>query len=147
MQQLDWFRAYVEKILEQAWDQQPLIRDADDDYPFRYGTAACFVHLEAGPPMSVRVVAQAVAKVKSSAKLLAELNDFNAAARSVTAYWEHGCVVVDTTVDADGANADTVTRACAEVGQAAHDMGMLLAVMFDGRTPFPAEDRDSKRTT
>jgi hypothetical protein len=86
------------------------------------------------------VVAQAVTNVKKSAKLLGELNDFNGHARTVTAYFDAGCVVVDAAVDAEGANAETLTRACAEVGQAAHDMGTLLAALFDGRTPFLAED-------
>ncbi len=146
MQQSEWFRAYVEKILETSWEQHPLIRDDDGDYPYRYGTAACFVRIEAGPPLAVRVVAQAVRGVRRSAKLLSELNEFNAAARTVTAYWDSDCVVVDTAVDAEGANAETLTRACAEVGQAAHDMGTLIAAMYDGRTPFPAHDCHGRRT-
>ena len=147
MHQLEWFRAYVEKILEGVWDQRPLLADDDGDYPFRYGTAACFVRIEAGPPLGVRIVAQAVTHVKRSAKLLAELNDFNGHARSVTAYWDSGCVIVDMALDAEGANSDTLTRACAEVGQAAHDMGTLLAAMFDGRTPFAVPDRQEKKSS
>lgn len=144
MPQVEWFRAYVEKILEGVWEQHQLVRDADDDYPFRYGTAACFVRIEAGPPLGVRVVAQAVTGVRRTAKLLEELNDFNAASRCVNAYWESGCVIVETTVDAEGVSADVLTRACAEAGQAAHDMGTLVAVMFDGRTPFAAGDRNGR---
>ena len=147
MQQSEWFRAYVEKILEGVWEQRPLVRDADGDYPFRYGTAACFVRVEEGPPLGVRVVAQAATNVRRSAKLLSELNDFNAHARSVTAYWDVNCVVIDACVDAEAANDETVTRACAEVGQAAHDVGTLIAAMFDGRTPFAAGDRQDKRST
>ena len=146
MQQLEWFRAYVEKILETVWDQRPLARDDDDDYPFRYGTAACFVRIEPGPPLTVRVVAQAVRDVKRSARLLEELNDFNSSARSVMAYWESGCVLVETAIDAEGVNTDTLTRACAETGQGAHDIGTLIAAMYDGTTPFPAQGRDRRET-
>lgn len=147
MQQVEWFRAYVEKILEAVWEQQPLVRDSDGDYPFRYGTAACFVRIEAGPPLGVRIVAQAVTGVRRSAKLLAELNDFNSASRFGTAYWDANCVVIDAALDAEGVNAETLTRACAEVGQAAHDMGSLLAAMYDGRTPFAPVDRQDKKTS
>lgn len=147
MQQTEWFRAYVEKILETVWEQRPLVCDSDGDYPFRYGTSACFVRIEPGPPLGVRVVAQAVANVKRSAKLLSELNDFNGASRFATAYWDANCVVIDAALDAEGVNAETLTRACAEVGQAAHDVGTLLAAMYDGRTPFVATDRQDKTTS
>ena len=140
MQQLDWFRAYVEKILMEVWSQPALVADDDGDYPFRYGTAACYVRVEPGPPMSVRVFAQAAMDVRRSAKLLTELNDFNASARSLTAYWDHGRVIIDEALLAEGTNAATLTRACADAGQAAHDMGTLVAAMFDGRTPYQHTD-------
>lgn len=138
MQQIQWFRAYVEQILAQVWNQPGLVPDADGDYPFRYGTAACYVRIEPGPPMTVRVVAQAAVDVRCSAKLLTELNDFNGHAWSVTAYWADDCVVLDHAVLAEGVNRETLTRACADVGQAAHDIGVLVAGVFDGRTPFRA---------
>lgn len=140
MQELEWFRAYVERILEDAWNQPRVLADEDGDYPFRYGTAACYVRVEPGPPMTVRVFAQAVMDVRRSAKLLTELNDFNASARSLTAYWDHGRVIIDEALLASATNAETLTRACADAGQAAHDMGSLLAAMYDGRTPFRAAD-------
>lgn len=140
MQQLEWFRAYVEQILEEVWNQPRLVTDDDGDYPFRYGTAACYVRVEPGPPMTVRVFAQAAMDVGRSAKLLAELNDFNASARSLTAYWDSGRVIVDEALVAEATNAETLTRACAEAGQAAHDLGPLLAAMFDGRTPYSQAD-------
>lgn len=140
MQELDWFRAYVERILEDVWNQPRLVPDDDGAYPFRYGTAACYVRIEPGPPMTVRVFAQAVTGVRKSAKLLAELNDFNASARSLTGYWDNGRVIVDEALLASATNAESLTRACADAGQAAHDMGTLLAAMFDGRTPFRHED-------
>lgn len=138
MHELRWFRAFVERLLEDAWEQDRVTADPDGDYAFRYGAAACYVRIEAGPPMTVRVLAQAVMGVKRSAKLLAELNDFNAGARSVTAYWANGCVVVDDALAATSVTPGTLTQLCADVGQAAHDVGPLLAALFDGRTPFPA---------
>ena len=136
MQHIQWFRAYVEQLLAKVWEQPGLAPDADGDYPFRYGTAACYVRIEAGPPMTLRVVAQAAVDVRSSAKLLAELNDFNAHAWAVTAYWAENCVVLDHALLAEAVSHETLTRACADVGQAAHDIGVLVAGVFDGRTPF-----------
>ena len=140
MQEFQWFRAYVEKILEEAWNQPRVTPDEDGDYPYRYGTAACYVRLVDGEPMTVCVTASAATNILRSAKLLAELNEFNMRARLVTSYWVDGCVVIDLGLQAEAVNAQTLTLACAEVGQVAHDVGPLLAAMFDGRTPYPASD-------
>lgn len=147
VQQMEWFRAYVEQILTSVWEQPDLKPDADGDYAFRYGTAACYVRIEAGPPMTLRVLAQAAVDVRNSSKLLNELNDFNAHAWSVTAYWANDCVVLDQAILAEGVNRETLTRACADVGQAAHDIGVLVASVFDGRTPYrPVAHADEGRS-
>ena len=135
-----WFRSYVEQILEEAWEQCRVAADDDGDYPYRVGTAACFVRVDQGPPLHVRVWGYAATDVRRTAKLLIELNDFNAAARSVRAYWANGAVIVEDAVLAGGVNAETLTRVCREVGRAADDIGALAAAMFDGQTPFPAGD-------
>ena len=140
MQEFEWFRAYVEQILAEAWNQPKVTPDEDGDYPYRYGTAACYVRLTDGEPITVRVAASAAVNVRRTAKLLAELNEFNARARFVSSYWVGGCVVAEMALQAEGVNTETLTIACAEVGQAAHDVGPLLAAMFDGRTPFAASD-------
>ena len=56
VQELQWFRSYVEQILEEAWEQPRVVTDGDGDYLYRFGTAACFVRIEPGPPIGVRVV-------------------------------------------------------------------------------------------
>lgn len=133
---LEWFRAYVERLLAEAWDMERLTPDQDGDYPFRFGTAVCFVRIEQGPPLAIRVVAQAASGVRRSAKLLTELNELNASARSVSTYWFEGAVYVDRAVDAAGVNADTLLGACTEVGRAADNIGALIAGVYDGHTPF-----------
>jgi len=97
-----WFRSYVEQILEEAWEQCRVAADDDGDYPYRVGTAACFVRVDQGPPLHVRVWGYAATDVRRTAKLLIELNDFNAAARSVRAYWANGAVIVEDAVLAGG---------------------------------------------
>ena len=136
MEVLVWFRAFVEQILAQAWEVCRVEPDDDGDYRFRHGTAAGFVRIEPGPPLTVRVVAQAAMDVRRSAKLLTEINELNAHARSVSTYWFDGGVFVDKAIDAAGVTAETLPLACTEVGQAADGVGTLIAGMFDGRTPF-----------
>ena len=136
MQEIQWFRAYVEQILEDAWDMPRVVADDDGDYVYRYGTAACLVRVEPIAPMSVRVMARAATGVKRSAKLLAELNEHNATSRWVTTYWFAGAVYVDRAIDASGVTPETLTRVCAEIGQAADNIGTLIAGVFDGKTPF-----------
>ena len=144
MQEIDWFRAYVEQTLAAGWEQCRVESDGDGDYPFRYGTAACYVRVEAGPPMAVRVLATAAMGVRKSAKLLTELNELNAAARSVTTYWHCDAVHVEKSIDATGVHAETLLRACGEVGKAADDIGALVAAVFDGQVPFVDEVVDQE---
>lgn len=136
MEVLNWFRAHVEQILGVAWEVCRVEPDGDGDYPFRHGTAAGFVRIEAGPPLGVRVAAQAATDVRRTAKLLTELNELNAHARSVSTYWFDGAVYVDRWIEAAGVTADTLPAVCAEVGTAADGIGALVAAMFDGRTPL-----------
>lgn len=136
MHEIDWFRAYVEQTLAEGWEQCRVVPDDDGDYRYRHGTASCYVRVEAGPPMMVRIVAVAAVGVKRTAKLLIEVNELNAHARSVTSYWCADAVFVDRSIDANAVSTETLLRACAEVGRAADDVGTLVAAFFGGQTPF-----------
>ena len=74
-------RSHVERCLQDIWDTRELITDLDDDYPFRYGTAACWVSLLEGSNWGVRVFAHAAHGLKTSAKLLREVNALNVQSR------------------------------------------------------------------
>ncbi len=54
-------------------------------------------------------------------------------------YWRGGLVVVETSVEADQVNATSLSLACMAVASTADDLGVLVAAMYDGRTPYPAE--------
>ncbi|MBA2532416.1 MAG: YbjN domain-containing protein [Nocardioidaceae bacterium] len=135
---IEWFRAYVEKLLRGGLIDEPK-QDSDGDYLYRWGTAACWVRLSEQPFWRVDVFAHAVLGVKPTARLLREINETNARLVSGRIYTAGGVVVVEQSVLADGLTADTLAQACVAVGSAANDLGPLLAVMFDGQTPFPAE--------
>lgn len=138
MAQIAWFRAYVEKLLREAGDPD-VVPDEDGDYPFRWGTAACWLRVCEEPHLRVQVFGQAAFGVKASARLLRELNEANARTVSARVYLLGGSVLVEQSVPADGLNEASLTQACVAVGSVADDLGILLAVMFDGETPFPAE--------
>lgn len=70
---------------------------------------------------------------------LRELNEANARSVSARVYILGDTVMVEQSVPADGLNAFTLQQACVAVGAVADDFGLLLAAMFDGHTPFPAE--------
>lgn len=65
-------RSHLERCLQDIWTRPDLNTDADGDYPFRRGSAMCWVSLPAGPVAGVRVFAHAAAGLKASAKLLAD---------------------------------------------------------------------------
>jgi hypothetical protein len=45
MSEIAWLRSHVERCLEDHWGVHPLIVDVDGDYPFRWGTACCYVSI------------------------------------------------------------------------------------------------------
>ena len=134
-----WLRSHVERCLQDLWQRYPLETDGDGDYPFRYGTAGCWVHVEPDAPGTVRVVGIAARELHRSAKLLAEVNDVNARTRTAHAYFTNGAVLVEQALLASTVTRDSLGQACTAVGSVADDIGGMLAVMFDGETVFPEE--------
>jgi len=134
----EWFCAYVESLLGQLWGS-PARADDDGDWPFRQGTAACWVAVRPEPRWRDEVFGHAAFEVKQSARLLRELNEANAHLLDGRIYWREDVVLVATSIEADRVDGEALARACMGVGSTADDLGALLAAMFDGRTPFPAE--------
>jgi hypothetical protein len=123
MSQLMWIRSHVELLLQREWDVCRVLSDEDGDFPYRHGTAACYVSvLDVDPPM-VRVFAHAAYGLK----------------RDV--------VVVSQTVSPIGLTQPVLAQAMDAVGSVADDIGTLLAAMFDGATPFKHEIPDSEEAS
>lgn len=130
-------RSHVERCLQDIWDQHHLVMDDDGDYPYRWGTAACWVRIESGGTDMVRVFAHAASDVKRSLRLLAELNELNASARSAQVYWVNGSVLVSHGLHAAAVDREPLGHACTSVGVVADDIGGMVAAVFGGSTPFP----------
>jgi len=133
-----WLHAYVEKCLRAGSQDAPVTVDGDGDFFYRWGTAACWVRVETHPRM-VKVLAHAATGVKKSVKLLTEINELNARARTARTFWADGYLVVTQSILADGVTPRSLGQACASVGSVAEDIGTLAAAFFDGATPFPAD--------
>jgi len=140
MNEIAWLRSHVERCLEDHWGAYPLVVDEDGDYPFRCGTARCYVSVVDGDPALIRVWALAARVPRRSLKLLCELNDINQRAQGVNVYWYGDSVIAEQAIHADGLTKETLGHACRAVGGVSADIGMLLAAMFGGQTPFPALD-------
>lgn len=138
MNETKWLRSHVERCLQDSWELYPVPVDGDGDYPFRWGTAACYVSLSDEDADYLRIWACAAEVPKRSLKLLSELNDINERARTCRVYWCGGWVIAEQSVPTDALTGDVVGNACMAVGSLADDIGVLLAAMFAGETPFPA---------
>ena len=57
-------RSHVERCLQDIWDTPDLVIDDDGDYPYRRGTAMCWVSPFDGPVPGVRVFAHAAYGLK-----------------------------------------------------------------------------------
>jgi hypothetical protein len=136
-------RSHVERCVQDALGVCRPVTDDDGDWPFRVGTAACFVRLHVNEHPMVEVFAVAAHGVRRSARLLTEINDVNA--RTRTARVVHACeqVLVTQTMLASACTSETLSQACQSVSHVANDMGVMIAVVFGGGTPFPAELKDA----
>lgn len=144
MTELMWIRSHVEQLLECEWDACRLNVDGDGDYPFRSGTAACWVSVLDTDPVMVRVFAHAAYGLKPSLKLLKELNDIQRRALSCRIELGDGVVVVSQTISPYGLTHPVLRQAINAVATVAEDIGTLLAAVFGGSTPFAAEVPDSE---
>lgn len=135
-----WLRSHVERCLQDIWGLCRVEMDADRDYPYRVGTAACWVSVhDFMEPPTVDVFAHAALGVPRSAKLLTEINELNAASGVGTFYWSDGTVAVKHSLLAASVDRKHLRRVCAAVGGAANHVGGLMAQVFDGSTPFPLD--------
>jgi len=135
-----WVRSHVERLLQDEWEVCRVDPDPDGNYPFRRGTASCWVSVlcDESPPM-IRVVACAATGLRATAALLRELNEIQLRALSASVCWHDGNVVVFQTVSPVGLTRSVLAQALDAVSAVADDIGLLLAGMFGGTTPFPAD--------
>lgn len=135
-----WVRSHVERLLQDEWDVCRVVTDDDGDYPFRNGTAAGWVTIMPGGDVPfVRVFAHAALDVKPTVALLRELNDIQARCLTAAIFVVDGRVIVSQTVSPVGLTRPVLAQALNAVGGVAADIGLLVAGMFGGSTPFPAE--------
>jgi hypothetical protein len=139
MTELLWIRSHVELLLAEEWGVCRVKADDDGDWFFRAGTAAGWVSVIDTAPIMVRVFAHAATGLKPSLKLFTELNEIERRALSAAVVLEHGTVVVSQTISPVGLTAPVLQQALVSVGGVAEDIGLLLAGMYGGSTPFPAE--------
>lgn len=134
-------RSHVERCLQDVWERPDLVTDGDGDYPYQWGTAACWVSIQPGSEPSVRVFAYAAVGLRRSAKLLAEVNDLNSRSRWARVFWVDGRVMVSAELHWTTLDRASLARTLECVGTVADDIGTLLATVYGGTTWFaPALD-------
>jgi hypothetical protein len=144
MTELMWIKSHVELLLQREWDVCRVVADSDGDFPFRHGTAACYVSVLDTEPAMVRVFAHAAYGLKPTLKLLRELNEIQRRSLSARVELRNDVVVVSQTLSPLGLTQPVLAQAMDAVATVAADVGILLAGMFDGRTPFSAVVPDSE---
>lgn len=139
MSETMWIKSHVELLLQREWEVCRVAPDPDGDFPFRAGTAACWVSVSEGDPPMVHVFAHAACGLKPTLKVLRELNEIQNRAFSARISLAEGCVLVSQVLSPIGLTSPVLAQAMHAVGGVAQDIGPLLAAMFDGSTPYPVE--------
>jgi type III secretion system-like peptide-binding chaperone len=138
MSELMWIRSHVERLLQDEWRACRVVADDEGDYPFRDGTAACWVSVLDTPPVMVRVFAHAACGLRPSLELLTELNEIQLRALSVAVMLHDDVVIVQQTISPLDLSGPVLAQTLRAVGGVADDIGILLASMFNGVTPYPS---------
>jgi hypothetical protein len=147
MTELMWIKSHVEVLLQREWDVCRVTADGDGDFPFRHGTAACYVSVLDLEPVMVRVFAHAAYGLKPTLKVLREINEIQRRCLSARVELRSDVVVVSQTLSPFGLTQPVLAQALDAVATVADDVGTLLAGMFDGSTPYPAIVTDSEDAT
>jgi hypothetical protein len=138
MSEMAWIRSHVERLLQDEWRACRVAADDEGDYPFRDGTAACWVSVLDSEPILVRVFAHAAHGVKPSLKVLTELNEIQRRALSASVLLHDDTVIVQQTISPIELCGPVLAQALRAVGGLADDIGILVASMFNGVTPYPS---------
>lgn len=133
---IDLARSHVERCLQDLWDVHHVQPDCDGDYPYRSGTAACWISLDAHEPPIVKAVACAAVGVKKTSKLLGELNEINMRCRTAHVFWSGGSVIVEQSMLAHAVDRRALAQAGQSVAGVANDIGSMIAAVFGGQTPL-----------
>ena len=144
MSEFQWIRSHVERLLQDEWEVCTVVADGDGDYGFRFGRAACWVSVLASEPVMVRVFAHAAVGVKPTLAVLRELNDIQCRALSSSISIEDGIVHVVQTLSPIGLTQPVLAQAMKSVGGVANDIGVLMAGVFGGATPYPVEQDEDE---
>jgi hypothetical protein len=136
MAAIDMARSHVERCLQDLWGVDQVNTDADGDYPYGAGGAACYINVDPAEPIVVKAVACAVVEVKKSTKLLEEINDINRRCRTAYVYWDHGTVLVEQALLAEVVDRGSLSHAGQSVAAIANDIGPMIAAVYGGRTPL-----------
>ncbi|OBK28864.1 hypothetical protein EHH44_10260 [Mycolicibacter terrae] len=144
MSDIDLARSHVERCLQDLWDKPDVCPDSDGDYPYKSGSASCWIGIDPGDPPLVRATACAAVEVKKSGKLLTELNELNARCRTTRVYWYGGSVMVEQSMLAHTVDRRSLAQAGQSVAAVANDIGPMIATVFGGHTPVvtPEEPPD-----
>jgi hypothetical protein len=130
--QADWFGAFVERSLVEAFELEEVVQDEDGDYPFGDGTTTVYVTVEPAPGLGVCVWSYAARGVKAGVSVLREVNDLNIQSRLGKVMWHNGVIRVELRLPADQVSAESLERACGHVQGMTSDIGEMFAVVHGG---------------
>lgn len=130
----EWFRAFVERSLQQVWGLEELVQDEDGDYAFGDDETTAWVSVESERELGVCVWSYAAYQVKGSLSVLREVNDLNMGSRLCKVVWSNGLVRVELRLPADQVSAESLARACGHVEGVTSDIGQMFAVVHGGES-------------
>jgi Putative bacterial sensory transduction regulator len=130
----EWFRAFVERALQQVWGVTQVLQDDDGDYPFSQEGTTAWVSIESEAGLAVCVWSYAAHRVKGTLSVLREVNDLNTGSHLCKVMWRDGGIRVELRLPADQVSAESLGRACGHVKAMSSDIGQVFALVHGGES-------------
>lgn len=140
---------HVQRCLRRDFDLPAVEPDADGDYGVAAGETVVWARpiLDHDPPL-LRLWAPATQRVKRTAALLREINDVNLGLQQMQCALYADVVLISAEVEIELIEPGQLGRLLPRVGQAAEQVGCLIAAVFGGQpaevagSEQPAADRE-----
>lgn len=128
-------REHVEQVLSQLAGS-PVAENADGNYPFRVGSAQCFVSLVDDEPPLVSVFGGLLSGVTITDELCAAVNDINASIKFGRVFAVRDRVVVATELPAADVDRSEIEHLVGAIGRVADEYDTDLQARFGGTLSF-----------
>jgi len=130
--------SHLQRMLREGMELDEIQQDSDGDYPFRHGTAMYYLSVGRGGHM-VKLWSNVVFGLKGTASVLREVNATNERLMHCRMFLSGTTLQIEAFLPIEPLVPGYLTAVCHELGEAADNVGHLMAAVHGGCIAFDDE--------